>query len=96
MANRHGHTSLMIAAFRGHLEIIKLLLTKKDININAASTRGNTALHDAAEAGNLEVLQELLKAGASVELDQDGISPLRLGNDFFILYFLYKNMKRQC
>jgi len=91
MANRHGHTSLMIAAFRGHLEIIKLLLTKKDININAASTRGNTALHDAAEAGNLEVLQELLKAGASVELDQDGISPLRLaalhGKEQIVQYF---------
>ena len=47
----------MIAAFRDHIEIIRLLLQKENININAASTRGNTALHDAAEAGNLEILQ---------------------------------------
>jgi len=91
MANRHGHTSLMIAAFRGHVEIIKLLLTKDNININAASTRGNTALHDAAEAGNLEVLQELLKSGASVEPDIDGITPLRLaalhGKESVVQYF---------
>lgn len=40
-----------------------------DINVNAASIKGNTAMHDAAEAGNLEILQELLKSGAGVCYD---------------------------
>ena len=48
-------------------------------------------MHDAAEAGNLEVLQELLKFGASVEPDIDGISPLRLaalhGKEQIVQYF---------
>ena len=56
MANRHGHTSLAIAPSRSHRNYSSLL-QKENININAASTRGNTALHDAAEAGNLEILQ---------------------------------------
>ena len=91
MSNRHGHTPLMIAAFRNHLHVVKLLLTRPDVNINAASLKGNTAMHDAAEAGNLEILQELLTKGASIEVDSDGVSPLRLaalhGMDNIIQYF---------
>jgi len=48
-------------------------------------------MHDAAEAGNLEILQELLTKGASIEVDSDGVSPLRLaalhGMDNIIQYF---------
>lgn len=73
-------------------DLISVLFSStRQVNINAASTRGNTALHDAAEAGNLEVLQELLKFGASVEPDIDGISPLRLaalhGKEQIVQYF---------
>ena len=34
-------------------------------------TPGGTALHLAAEAGNVEVMEELLKAGADLEIRDD-------------------------
>ena len=73
------------------MTVVQLLLTRKDINVNAASSKGNTAMHDAAEAGNLTILQGLLKHGSGVEPDVDGITALRIaalhGKDNIIQYF---------
>lgn len=75
MANRHGHTSLMIACYKSHLKIVKFLLTLK-ANVNRKSIKGNTALHDCAESGSLEVVKVLLEHGARMDVDSYGMSPL--------------------
>ena len=62
-ANRHGHTCLMIACYKGHFKIAKYLI---DIgaNVNRKSVKGNTALHDCAESGSLEIMKLLIGSGA--------------------------------
>ena len=63
VANRHGHTCLMIACYKGHFKIAKYLI---DIgaDVNRKSVKGNTALHDCAESGSLEIMKLLIGSGA--------------------------------
>ncbi|KAL2713882.1 protein fem-1 CG6966-like isoform X1, partial [Vespula squamosa] len=75
MANRHGHTCLMIACYRGHIGIAKLLLAW-NVDVNRKSVRGNTALHDCAESGSLEILKLLVQHGAQMDVDSYGMTPL--------------------
>lgn len=72
VANRHGHTCLMIACYKGHIRIAKYLLSLK-ANVNRKSVKGNTALHDCAESGSLEILKLLLDHGATMDVDSYGI-----------------------
>jgi ankyrin repeat protein len=71
VANRHGHTCLMIACYKGHYEIAQYLLSLK-ADVNRRSVKGNTALHDCAESGSLEILQLLLEHGATMDVDSYG------------------------
>ncbi|EFO84429.1 hypothetical protein CRE_13441 [Caenorhabditis remanei] len=73
--NRHGHTCLMISAYRNKVEVVRELL-KNDIDVNCQTERGNTALHDAAESGNVEVVKILLSHGAILKKDHQGVDPL--------------------
>uniref|UniRef100_A0A1B0DPA9 Ankyrin repeat protein n=1 Tax=Phlebotomus papatasi TaxID=29031 RepID=A0A1B0DPA9_PHLPP len=75
VANRHGHTCLMIACYKGHFKIAQYLLALK-ANVNRRSVKGNTALHDCAESGSLEILQLLLQHGATMDVDSYGMTPL--------------------
>ncbi|PAV62049.1 hypothetical protein WR25_11511 [Diploscapter pachys] len=75
IANRHGHTSLMIAAFRNKYEVVKVLL-RAGANVSAKTLKGNTALHDAAEGGNLDIVRLLLDAEATLQPDEIGLCPL--------------------
>lgn len=75
MANRHGHTCLMIACYRGHIKIAKFLLALK-ADANRKSVKGNTALHDCAESGSLEILKVLVEHGAQMDVDSYGMTPL--------------------
>jgi ankyrin repeat protein len=61
-----GSTALHHAAWRGHADVVKLLLQAgADVN---AKTRSNseTPLHLAAMHGHTDVIQLLLQAGADV------------------------------
>ncbi len=59
-------TALMAAASRGHIEIVKLLLSQGDININAKSiSEQSTALMYATQNGYAEVTKMLLDSGAN-------------------------------
>lgn len=71
VANRHGHTCLMIACYKGHFDIAKYLI---DIaaNVNRKSVKGNTALHDCAESGSLEIMKLLLDHCAKMDVDSYG------------------------
>lgn len=75
VANRHGHTCLMIACYKGHFKIAQYLLSL-NADVNRCSIKGNTALHDCAESGSLEILQLLLKHGATMDVDYYGMTPL--------------------
>lgn len=72
IANRHGHTCLMIACFKGHIRISKYLISLA-ARVNRKSVKGNTALHDSAESGSLEILKLLLDNGATIDVDSYGL-----------------------
>jgi len=67
-------TALMIAAQKGNIEAVDLLLKAK-ANVNAANSRGKTALSYAVEASQLSVVQKLLENGADTSL-MAGNTPL--------------------
>ena len=57
-----GITPLLVAVWNNHIEIIKILLKRKDLEINqkANNTDGHTALMMASQFGRLEVVRLLL------------------------------------
>ena len=64
----YGNTALMVAARRGHADIVDLLLAQPGIDINAKSGRYSlTALAAAAQNGHAAVVRQLLAAGADVD-----------------------------
>ena len=69
-----GSTALAWAARRGHEEVVKVLLERKDINPDLADTiYGRTPLSRAAESGHEGVVRMLL--------DREGVSPDREDTD---------------
>ncbi|KAF8374285.1 fem-1, partial [Pristionchus pacificus] len=75
LANRHGHTPLMIGAFRKKSQVVEYLLSKGASPLKS-SYKGNTALHDAAESDCIVVCKLLIEAGASLVEDDCGLCPL--------------------
>lgn len=79
-------TPLMIAAYRGHLDVVKLLVsrganvkseTRGRYKYHGAIVIGSTPLICAAAAGRLEVLKYMISQGAEVDKAQhDGFTPL--------------------
>lgn len=62
------HTPLGVAAFEGHLEIVKLLIDAgSDVNAQQLYDRC-TALMDAVSGGHLEIVKVLIEAGAKVDM----------------------------
>lgn len=63
-SNLKGATALMLAAVRGNLEVLKLLLRVDGIKVGLAETpTGMTALHLAALKGHTEVVRTLVEEG---------------------------------
>ena len=71
VANRHGHTCLMIACYKGHYKIAKFLISIQ-ADVNRKSVKGNTALHDCAESGSLDIMKLLLANRAKIDVDAYG------------------------
>ena len=65
-----GRTPLFLAAMMGEADVVKLLLARDGVDINAQteSPYPMTPLYVAAEGGHLEVLRTLLQGGADVNL----------------------------
>ncbi|MGL4495431.1 MAG: ankyrin repeat domain-containing protein, partial [Beijerinckiaceae bacterium] len=80
--NRFGGNALIPACERGHVETVRLLVTKSKIDVNHINNLGWTALMEAVLFGddgpnNLEIVRLLVKAGADVNIaDKSGITPL--------------------
>ena len=67
---KNGYTALMLASFKGCLEIIEYLVGKgADVNAKNGNN-GNTALIMASKQGHHEILKYLLENGAEV-IDKD-------------------------
>ena len=76
-----GQTALHLAADRGHVESIKLLL-KAGANVSAADHDGISVLQAAVIAGNVEACQLLCQLGANPDQpDSDGDTPLMCAED---------------
>ena len=70
--------ALKIAAKKGHLAVVKLLLEAKE-DVNVGDRKWRTALHAAAKNGDLAVLKLLLESKAEVDRkDKDGATALHL------------------
>lgn len=86
-----GKTALMIAAFEGHIEVVKLLAPT---SIDDVDTAGNSCLHYSAWGGRLDVTKYLIETcGIACKkcLNNEGLSPLQFaaaGNHVDILEYL--------
>jgi ankyrin repeat protein len=82
LTNRYGGVSLIPAAERGHVEIVRELLTRSDVDIDHVNDLGWTALLEAIILGegrpaHQQIVQLLVDHGADVHLaDKDGVTPL--------------------
>jgi hypothetical protein len=82
LTNRFGGTALIPAAERGHVEIVKELLTRTDVDVNHVNNLGWTALLEAivlSDGGerHQQVVQLLVDHGADINIaDKDGVTPL--------------------
>ena len=73
-----GFTPLMLAARRGHSEIITVL-HNYGVDMDTQKEDGYSALHLTALNGHIEALKALLMADANTELtEQNGFSPLHV------------------
>ena len=59
-------TALMVAALWGYVEVVKTLLTRRDIALDQTDAKGRNALFLAASKNKYEVVACLLAAGANV------------------------------
>lgn len=77
-----GWTPLQMAANKGQLEVVKVLIARKaDLNAQHEMTK-NTALHLAAMNGYKDIVQALLAAGADPNLKmRAGVSIVRVVRD---------------
>ena len=72
----HGDTALLLAAYRGHTEVARVLI-EAGADVNARNTRTNTVLHEAASNGHNDLVTLLLEHGAEIDaFDEYEFTPL--------------------
>ena len=75
LEKKDGATPLYMAAKRGNLKVLEILLKKKGIKVNMANENGRTALFIASENGHEKVVELLLKKkGIAINKAQSMVS----------------------
>ncbi|XP_009331360.1 PREDICTED: ankyrin repeat domain-containing protein 6 isoform X4 [Pygoscelis adeliae] len=75
---KHGRTPLHLAAHRGHLHVVQVLL-KAGCDLDIQDDGDQTALHRAAVVGNTDVIATLIQEGCALDRqDKAGNTPLHL------------------
>lgn len=74
--NGGGNTALMIAARRGHFDIVNSLMGS---DINAINKKGETALILATRAGHHGIVKLLIDSGADVNVESWGSGHFQIG-----------------
>ncbi|XP_046821890.1 ankyrin repeat domain-containing protein 16-like [Vespa crabro] len=97
LRSNNGRSSLHIAAFNGHEELIDLLLTVDPGLVNARDSSGATPLHEAIKGGNLNVVKRMIQLGADFRAtDKVGQTILHvaslMGNVEMMEYILMNNL----
>ncbi|NXN27464.1 ANKR6 protein, partial [Nycticryphes semicollaris] len=73
---KHGRTPLHLAAHKGHLHVVQLLL-KAGCDLDIQDDGDQTALHRAAVVGNTDVIATLIQEGCALDRqDKDGNTAL--------------------
>ncbi|XP_075718262.1 ankyrin repeat domain-containing protein 6 isoform X3 [Rhinoderma darwinii] len=73
---KHGRTPLHLAANKGHLNVVQILL-KAGCDLNVQDDGQQTALHRAAVVGNSDILAILIQEGCALDRqDKDGNTAL--------------------
>ena len=82
--------SLVIAAKYGFCEMMEVLLTTGEADVNLSdSAKGNTALHFATSSGHLAMVKLLVKFGAKIVKNKQGKTPLDLSRDKYSSIYEY-------
>ena len=68
--DNNGKTALHSAAFSGHLNVTKHLISQ-GAEVNKEDNNGKTALHSAAFSGHLDVTKYLISQGAEVNKEDN-------------------------
>ena len=76
-----GNTPLMLAAYHGHTETVRILL-KAGATPDTRNTKGQTPLGGVAFKGHVEIARLLLDAGADPLADQGGSTPADFATTF--------------
>lgn len=82
ITNRFGGVALIPASERGHVDVVRYLLTESDVDVDHVNNLGWTALLEAiilSDGGQAhqQIVGLLIEHGADVDLaDGDGITPL--------------------
>ena len=66
VADADGNTALMLACAKGQLEIAKILLNNKRIDVGMTNGNKDTALLLAAQNGHVDIVNELIINGAGI------------------------------
>ncbi|NWT94778.1 ANKR6 protein, partial [Urocynchramus pylzowi] len=73
---KHGRTPLHLAAYKGHLHVVQVLL-KAGCDLDIQDDGDQTALHRAAVVGNTDVIATLIQEGCALDRqDKDGNTAL--------------------
>uniref|UniRef100_A0A8C6H4C1 Ankyrin repeat domain 6 n=1 Tax=Mus spicilegus TaxID=10103 RepID=A0A8C6H4C1_MUSSI len=73
---KHGRTPLHLAANKGHLSVVQILL-KAGCDLDVQDDGDQTALHRATVVGNTEILSALIREGCALDRqDKDGNTAL--------------------
>jgi len=82
ITNRYGGVALLPASERGHVEVVRYLLSETDVDVDHVNKLGWTALLEAillsdGRPRHQEIVRLLIEHGADVDLaDSEGVRPL--------------------